>query len=62
MIPGWAAAQLVIGIPGLVTQRLPVHDHRFLVAWSIAGSGIAASIATSATQPLQSTALEDSVI
>ena len=46
LIAGWAAAQLVIGIPGLVTRRLPVHDHRFLVAWTIAGSGIAAFIAS----------------
>ena len=46
LIAGWAAAQLVIGIPGLVTRRLPLHDHRFLVAWTIAGSGIAAFIAS----------------
>ncbi len=46
LIAGWAAAQLVIGIPGLVTRRLPPHDHRFLVAWTIAGSGIAAFIAS----------------
>ena len=46
LISGWSAAQLVVGIPGLVTQRLPVHDHRFLVAWTIAGSGIAAFIAS----------------
>ena len=46
LFAGWAAAQLVVGIPGLVTQRLPVHDHRFLVAWTIAGSGIAAFIAS----------------
>ena len=29
LFAGWAAAQLVVGIPGLVTRRLPVHDHRF---------------------------------
>ncbi|MAR52352.1 MAG: hypothetical protein CMK50_04250 [Propionibacteriaceae bacterium] len=43
---GWASAQLVVGIPGFVTRQQPAHDHRFLVAWTISGSGIAAFIAS----------------
>ena len=57
LIAGWAAAQLVIGIPGLVTRRLPVYDHRFLVAWTISGSGIAAFIASLLVSLLTSTSV-----